>query len=173
MHYTKSDFIFFWGHHPKEEGVIDKSCLSNFYPSPFMLEKITFPTNEHFYMYRKARFFRDDETASKILFAETPRDAKNLGRSVKDFDPVKWKKVCINEMRVGLEAKFQQNPQLKDYLIGTGRRILVEASPYDTVWGNGLEADHPDAINPDRWPGKNALGKCLEFTRNYLDFISQ
>ena len=40
--------------------------------------------------------------------------------------------------------------------------------PTDTVWGIGLEADHPDATNPAKWKGQNLLGKILMRVRKEL-----
>lgn len=54
------------------------------------------------------------------------------------------------------------------YLLSTGDKILAEASPYDTIWGIGLEASDFDSTHPDRWPGKNLLGKVLMRVREEL-----
>jgi predicted NAD-dependent protein-ADP-ribosyltransferase YbiA (DUF1768 family) len=40
----------------------------------------SFPTSEHYMMYRKALLFGDKAVAEKILVAETPGEAKTLGR---------------------------------------------------------------------------------------------
>ena len=65
-------------------------------------------------------------------------------------------------------AKFSQNEKAQYYLLSTGDKILAEASPYDTIWGIGLEASDFDSTNPDRWPGKNLLGKVLMRVREEL-----
>lgn len=51
--------------------------------------------------------------------------------------------------------QFAQIPAIRPHLLGTGDRILVEASPYDAVWGNGYGADDPAALHPSLWRGSN------------------
>jgi ribA/ribD-fused uncharacterized protein len=65
-------------------------------------------------------------------------------------------------------AKFSQNPELLNYLLETGDRILVEASPYDRIWGIGMEKHNPDSGNPMKWQGRNLLGFALTETRDGL-----
>ncbi len=49
-----------------------------------------------------------------------------------------------------------------------GRRVLVEASPLDRIWGIGLAADDPRAGDPYRWRGLNLLGFALMRVREQL-----
>jgi hypothetical protein len=69
----------------------------------------------------------------------------------------------------GNTAKFGQHPQLREYLLGTRGRVLVEASPLDRVWGIGLAADDPRAVHPSQWRGLNLLGFALMDARAALD----
>jgi ribA/ribD-fused uncharacterized protein len=68
----------------------------------------------------------------------------------------------------GNMAKFGQHRQLRDFLAGTGSRVLVEASPRDSVWGIGLAADDERAGSPARWPRLNLLGFALMEVRHQL-----
>lgn len=65
-------------------------------------------------------------------------------------------------------AKFTQHPDLRDYLLGTGDRVLVEASPTDRVWGVGLRMGDPRLDDPLRWRGENLLGFSLVRVRAAL-----
>ena len=65
-------------------------------------------------------------------------------------------------------AKFSQNPELGDWLIGTSPAVLVEASPVDTIWGIGLAADDKRASDPAKWRGLNLLGFVLMKARDQL-----
>lgn len=55
---------------------------------------------------------------------------------------------------------------LKKWLLETGDRELVEASPMDRIWGVGFAAKNADA-NRHRW-GQNLLGKALMVVRTRL-----
>lgn len=84
------------------------------------------------------------------------------------FDETVWAAKRYEIVVRGNEAKFAADEGLAAYLLGTGNRILVEASPLDPVWGIGLAADHPDAATPHHWRGLNLLGFALMETRDRL-----
>ena len=64
--------------------------------------------------------------------------------------------------------KFSQNEELCHYLVGTNSKILVEASPYDKVWGIGMRKNAEGVLVPDNWKGQNMLGFALMDTRERL-----
>lgn len=119
-------------------------------------------------MYRKAMLFGAKEIAEQILKASSPKKCKDLGRS-KDikFDEKVWVKNRTRIYKEVLMDKFSL-PNLKKKLIKTGDKVLVEASPYDTIWGIGYKDDHPNAEDPSKWRGQNLLGKVLMDVRNEL-----
>jgi len=161
-------YLLFWGHTPPADGSVSKSCFSQWFPSPFTVDGIRYPTAEHFMMAAKARLFGDREIEEQILKPSHPKQAKELGRKVRGFDEATW---ILERYRLVVEgnfAKFSQNPGLKEFLLGTGKRLLVEASPYDRIWGIGLAADHPDAEKPAAWKGLNLLGFALMEVRAML-----
>ena len=57
--------------------------------------------------------------------------------------------------------KFSQNDTIKKLLINTKNKILVEASPFDKIWGIGLKWDNDLVLNENNWKGLNLLGKTL------------
>lgn len=160
---TRLKFVFFWGHQNPGRGY-----LSQWWPSPFTVDGTTYATAEHYMMAGKARLFGDEETAAAIIAAPHPRRAKDLGRGVRNFDEQTWRDNRVAIVTRGNEAKFGQNKELRDYLIGTGDRILVEASPLDRIWGIGLRADDPRAEQPSAWRGQNLLGFALMDARTAL-----
>jgi hypothetical protein len=101
------------------------------------------------------------ETAEKILAEPHPRNQKKLGREVKNFNKLTWDDMCYDLVKDGLREKFNQNPDLKEYLLKYKGYTIVEASPEDAIWGIGFgEWEALDQI--DNW-GKNYLGKiCTE-----------
>ena len=161
-------YLFFWGHTPKQKDEVDKSCFSQWFPAAFTVTGETYLTAEHWMMAEKARLFEDENVRQRMLAARTPGEAKKLGRQVKGFEPVAWDAVKFNLVVAGNYYKFSQHAALKAYLLTTGDRVLVEASPVDAIWGSGLAADHPDAGQPARWPGENLLGFALMAVRDQL-----
>lgn len=124
-------------------------------------------------MLHKASLFKDKETFDKILKATHPKDQKALGREVKNFDQILWDNNRLSIVtRVNIE-KFSQNSSLKRKLISTENRILVEAAPWDKVWGIGMGVDDPDILDEKKWKGLNLLGLSLMLTRDYLRLIEE
>ncbi len=163
----KYKFLCFWGHTPKS-ATTDKSCFSQWFPSPFTVDGILYPTAEHWMMAGKARLFNDQATLQKILVATSPAAAKQLGREVTNFDPATWNQHAPIIVREGNIHKFGQNPELLEFLLNTGNRVLVEASPRDAIWGIGMGASHPHAEQPEKWKGHNLLGFALMDARAQL-----
>ena len=112
--------------------------------------------------------FNDTEIHDKIIEAVKPGEAKDLGREVRNFDDEAWKAQRYEIVKQGNIHKFSQYPLFADYLLATGDRVLVEASPRDTIWGIGLGGDNPKAQHPDTWRGLNLLGFALMEVRAIL-----
>ncbi|MGX4588373.1 NADAR family protein [Paenibacillus chitinolyticus] len=164
----KFKFVFFWGHTPSKDGSVDKSCFSQWWKSPFVVEGTAYSCTEQFMMAEKARLFGDDEMLDAILKAHHPKEMKAYGRAVRNFDKDVWDQECYGIVRRGSLAKFTQNPDLGGYLKSTKNRILVEASPRDRIWGIGMGQSNPDVENPIKWRGRNLLGFVLTDVRDEL-----
>lgn len=163
---AKEDFVLFFDnevHNP-----VTKSCLSQWYECVFYVSGFKYSTAEQYMMASKALIFNDIKIFNKILVAHTPQEFKYLGKQVKNFDVSVWNAHKDRIVVEGNVAKFSQNPDLKDFLLSTGDKILVEASPYDKIWGIGLDEDNPDAIRPARWLGENHLGFALMTVRDMI-----
>src|SRR6266702_4004109 len=93
---------------------------------------------EQWMMYNKALLFGDAVSAQKILKTETPKGCKALGRRVSNFDEKKWKEMNEWIILEGNRLKFTQNPDLLQKLKDTNGTTLVEASPFDRLYGIGL-----------------------------------
>ena len=120
-------------------------------------------------MAKKAELFNDLEMLEAIIAVKSPAEAKALGRNVKNFDATVWDEKRYEIVVEGNFHKFSQNEELKDFLLNTGSRTLVEASPVDKIWGIGLSADDVKAENPLRWNGLNLLGFALMEVRDQLE----
>ncbi|MFI8950869.1 NADAR family protein [Streptomyces sp. NPDC053750] len=161
-------YLLFWGHRPRPDGRIGPSCLSQWWPSPFTVAGVEYATAEHWMMAGKARLFRDAEAERRVLAAGHPAEAKKAGRLVRGFDEAVWERERFRIVVEGSVHKFASDPDLRAFLLGTGERVLVEASPVDRVWGIGLAADDEAATDPERWRGPNLLGFALMAARKRL-----
>jgi len=129
--------------------------FSNFSRHGFELDGRYWPTVEHYYQASK---FMDEHLKERIRRAATPRQAKDLGRSLTPLRP-DWNSVKEQVMLEALRSKFKASP-LKQLLLSTGDKVLVEASPLDDYWGSGKQRQ-----------GLNRLGILLMQVRDEL--ISQ
>lgn len=161
-------YLPFWGHSPRPDGAIGAGCLSQWWPAAFTAEGVEFRTAEHYMMWRKAMLFGDAAIAEKVLAAAHPGKAKVLGRQIAEFDEHIWEEQRFPIVVAGSVAKFGQHAELRRFLLNTGARVLVEASPVDRIWGVGLTADDPGIENPAQWKGLNLLGFALMEARDIL-----
>ncbi|WP_321935447.1 NADAR family protein [Paraburkholderia sp. J8-2] len=145
-----------------------EDALSNWHQCQFAFRGVEFTCVEQFMMYAKAMLFDDRSTASEILAARAPREQKRLGRTVMHFDESLWVAKRESIVTVGCREKFRQNPGLAAQLIATGNTTLVEASPYDSIWGVGLAWNDPRILDQRCWRGTNLLGKALTKVRHLL-----
>lgn len=160
-------FLLFWGHNQRSE-MTDKSCLSQWFDCRFTADGREYHTAEQYMMAHKAMLFGDDKILEEIMSADNPAVYKKLGRKIRGFDEEVWEQHRTDIVIEGNMAKFSQNEQLKQFLLSTAPGVIVEASPYDSIWGIGIAADMPDARNPEKWRGSNLLGFCLMEVRERL-----
>lgn len=153
-------YVFFFG---------PEDFCSNFYSCKFREPETGFEyfCSEQCFMMRKAAFFHDEEIIERMKVANTAKKVKALGRKVKDFDEEAFSAVRAQLMREAVLLKFGQNPELKQMLLDTGDKTLVEASPYDQLWGAGWDKEQC-AAQPGAWPGRNLLGEVLMGVRETL-----
>jgi ribA/ribD-fused uncharacterized protein len=155
--FITDDFVFFWN-----------GIYSQWYSSNFIINDITFNCCEQYMMYMKAKTFNDDEIAQEILKETSPMIHKSLGKKVKNFDRDLWDQKCFSIVYQANFAKFSQNENLKKQLLETGNRILVEASPYDKIWGIKMGVGDDYIESPSHWEGLNLLGFVLTTVRKNL-----
>lgn len=201
------------------------SVFSQWHPARFTYKEFTFLSTEQFMMFSKAKTFKDEAVANRLMNIENefiieqdkfvPKDKlvfksqqakiayetviafrkgeitneqilgkketkdawflvqetiKKLGREVANYNDAVWNGRRFNVVAVANREKFAQNEHLKAVLMATGNTVMVEASPYDKIWGIGLAANHPDAQNPAKWRGLNLLGQVLtQLKKHFLE----
>lgn len=152
--------VFFWG-----------SEFSNWFecrPNNIKYKGLTFFNSEQAFMWEKAIFFGDMESAEKILKDPDPARCKAIGRRIENFNAEEWAKVSYEIMVAVNYAKYSQNPRLKRTLLSTENKTIVEASPYDKIWGIGLHWEDDACLDEKNWDGQNLLGKALMEVREKL-----
>jgi ribA/ribD-fused uncharacterized protein len=159
---TTVDTIFFW----KIDSDFGEFC--QWYRSDFVCDDETFATTEQYMMYKKAMMFGDSNMSERILCSSSanPRKHKSMGRKVANFDEVIWESRNMNVAINGNYCKFTQNADLMKLLLGTGDKMIVEASPMDRIWGIGFDSTLAMS-NVGRW-GQNRLGKSLMTVRSMI-----
>ena len=166
MSKQKSDkYVFFWR---------TNSPFSNWHASPFTTtihrsngpDLFTFCCAEQWMMYQKAKLFNDNVMAERILGETDPRKIKLMGLDVMGFVQSDWDDNKERLVYAGLKLKFEQNKGCMEALMATGDKTLVEASPYDKIWGIGLGEDDPRVLDEKTWCGQNLLGKALTMLRD-------
>jgi ribA/ribD-fused uncharacterized protein len=145
------EYVFFW------DGI-----YSQWFPVDLWIDGRTYNCAEQYMMHRKATHFKDFETAARIMISTRPRDQKEFGRSVKNFDKIEWEKLCRDVVFQANLVKFTQHKNLKEQMLATGNRKFVEASPFDTIWGIGLGENDDSIHDAKNWKGTNWLGVALD-----------
>jgi ribA/ribD-fused uncharacterized protein len=155
------DFTFFWS-----------GPFSNFYTTYFVdSDNISYNCSEQYYMAKKALFFKDFEVYKLIMDEKNPKNQKKLARTIKNYSDKEWYGGSIPAKKYMFEGnflKYSQNEKLKNLLLETSPTRLVEASPYDTIWGVGLSEQSILIHSPSSWRGKNWLGDILTEIREKI-----
>ncbi len=149
--------VLFWGGYP-----------SQWYPSQFTIDRVTYSCAEQYMMCEKARLFGDAVAFRKILGSKYPRSMKELGRKVRPFREAAWAAVARHAVYRANLAKFVQNPELRALLLATGYDVIGEASPDDMLWGIGKGRGARGAWDRSTWKGRNLLGEAVMHVREVL-----
>ena len=136
--------------------------FSNWYP----VDGNDWTTSEKIFMIEKAKIFSDLKAVGKIALCKHPRECKAEGRKIKNYTDEVWFEHRMDAMLTALWWKVGACEEFKEALIDSGDRILVEASPADSIWGIGYN-ELTAMSNQESW-GLNLLGKALMETRERL-----
>ena len=150
-------YFFFWKHR-----------LSQWHIVNFNVDNYIYNCCEQFMMHRKALLMGDTFAAEIILGEKNPAQHQTLGRQIQNFNQELWDSYKYNIVLQGNRARFHQSPQCRELLLATGDKLIVEASPYDKVWGIGKGASDPDIMDETKWNGQNLLGKVLTQVREEI-----
>ncbi|CUA74447.1 putative protein R617 [Acanthamoeba polyphaga mimivirus] [Rhizoctonia solani] len=158
--------VYFWK--PEQE----HGYLSPWYHTQFKSTEpngstFAYQSTEQYLIHRKGLLFAPSSPIThEILKTHSPAELRSLSHKIPNFDEAAWAKQQISVVTMGNYLKFSQDPGLKGLLLGTGSRDLVEANPYDRVWGIGYDAKEAGA-HRNRW-GDNLMGKALMSVRKAI-----
>lgn len=155
---VRRNHAFFW-----------KQWPSNWEASPFVICGDRYCCVEQWMMAEKARLFQDVESLQAIMATTSPAKQKELGRQIQGYDDARWAEVRYDVVLQGTLAKYQQNLELLQLLLDTDDLILVEASPYDRIWGIGMGVKDPELLDQSKW-GLNLLGRAITNSRDLIKF---
>ena len=141
-------------------------------------------TAEQYMMSEKALLFGDIDSYKKIMNEEDPAICKKLGRQIKNFDELIWKK-CNREIIFNANVgKYLSDKNFAEALRSTGDAVIIEASPKDDIYGAGLAKEDLISesgsllIPPQNWhmedsdvQAKNELGFVLMAVRDYFNSL--
>lgn len=130
--------------------------LSNFHPTPVVLDGVTYPTVEHAYQAAKTT---NKAARERVLASASPGVAKRVGKTV----PMRadWEAVKIGVMKDLVTQKFK-DPALAKLLLATGDARLIEGN----TWGDRFWGAAPNAQG--KLSGQNHLGVILREVRDEL-----
>lgn len=167
-HYN-DDYVFFTKSFLSQWYGAFKGQSSQFEFSIFGAVNVNFNCAEQAMMWSKAMLFGDYEIAEQIINEKHPSAQKDLGRQVRGFQQEVWDEIKFDLICEINNCKFLCNQDLGNKLVDTGKRKLVEAAPWDKVWGIGMGVDDPNILDESKWKGQNLLGKALMIVRQNID----
>ena len=106
--------------------------LSNFHPAKFVLDNTTYSSSEQMIQHKKAKYFRDEDTAKRIMECDSAFSCQRLAKEIQGYNRSEWEEQAKKECYRGIEEKFRQNKKLRSYLIKTENKTIVE-SCYNAV----------------------------------------
>ncbi|KAI0277038.1 DUF1768-domain-containing protein, partial [Russula aff. rugulosa BPL654] len=130
--------------------------FTNFSLHSIEYDKKIYATSEH--LFQAFKFITTDPTLAELIRTQpSARSARREAGFHRDHQRSDWFDVNVEVMDMILHAKFTQHKDLREKLLETGSRELIEDSPDDVFWGIGRDGQ-----------GRNELGKALMRLRGQL-----
>jgi len=124
--YVPEKFTFFWKH---------ESLFSQHHKCSFVIDNVRYNCAEQWMMQQKAILFGDEEMARKIMETDDPKRMQRMGRKIRGLDQEIWDEYSYDIVYKGNTHKFAQDNNILKSLRQTTGTTLIEASPYDRIWG--------------------------------------
>ena len=92
---------------------------------------------------------------------QSPLECKMLAREINNYNHEDWCSIAKNMCEGGIKVKFEQDPLLKEKLLSTKGKTLVECCS-DYIWGTGIPLGDEDALRQEKWVNQGILGEMLQ-----------
>ncbi len=131
-------------------------CFSNWSAHAVKYNNTLYPTSEHAYHCQR---FKDPKIVKSILKSKSPYLAKLIVQANKDKQLSDWNSIKRAIMKDILREKLKQHKEIREVLLKTGQKEIVENSREDYFWGVGKDGT-----------GKNELGKIwIELRKEFIE----
>ena len=135
------------------------STCSNLHPCNLTIDGKRYNSSEQFFQNQKCLDLNNQEVADKVMLARSPREAMNIGKSIKTTD--KWCETTgVAIMEKALTAKYEQVPTFTKCLQEHKGKQFVEGTR-NPIWGIGHPFSYQEVPAAKDWLGKNLLGNIL------------
>ena len=124
LEYSTDNVVLFWQ---------PPFYFSQWSPSSFIDDGVSYFCVRQFMMAEKARIFKDHRAMELIMLSPDPSAHKRIGRGLRNFDSAVWDREKKNAVLSGNCAKFTHTPAMNQHLLSTGNKRLAEASLLDPV----------------------------------------
>ena len=131
------------------------SGFSNFHPSTFKQNGITYNSVEQNIQSKKAALFNDDATEYRIMRCNNPLEIKRLGGKVTNYVRQQWEQNCYDIAYQAVLCKFRQNPPLRAKLLSTDKTIFEGSR--DPLWGCGVAFNNSNLFVKERWSNDGGI----------------
>jgi N-glycosidase YbiA len=129
-------------------------CFSNFSAHGFELDNLWWSTSEHYFQAQK---FIGTNHLEEIRLAKTPKQAADMGRERTRPLREDWEQVKDEIMKKAVLCKFETHADIREILLATNDKLIIENAPGDYYWGCGRDGS-----------GTNKLGQILMEVREIL-----
>lgn len=139
----------------------ENAILSNFNKQfPVAINGKNYICNEQYIVHQKALLFDDKEAATLVMTLKSPRQMKQLGNNLKNYDHALWQRKSAQIIAKCNEVKFDTHNDAQKFLLSTGDKIIGEATK-GREWGTGISLDEDECLDNWKWTGENRMGGIL------------
>jgi ribA/ribD-fused uncharacterized protein len=130
-----NDDTIFFEMHGNEATAEQYKCFASFSHHSFTLDGKEWGSVNHYFQANK---FEDEEMIERIRAAPTSFQASHVGKNRSYPIKKNWDDMREDVMLKATLAKFQQNSDVKDVLLGTGDKHILCVNHEDGFWGDGV-----------------------------------